>query len=704
MARIPWGLDSFLGLRTRWLARLQGASPAVRAKATVFMNVNAVVVAMLALNVVVVEWQLTHDHLSVVVESLWIGVIGAAFVLVRKGRYRAASNLTIVGALASLAILGWEDSFGGPLLTYTKLAFLMTPAIVYAFLLAEGAGPALWATVACLGVLAAFFFGHLRLQQPAGLSGGDWAWFVSTCLVVVATGYMARAASTIYLDAIDVAERAGARFRTIFDSLNDVVLILDPATGAILDANQKTVELYGWTSAQMARKTLSDLSSNVPPFTQVEAQGWIAKARAGEASTFEWQARTSDGRLLWVEISMRRGEIDGEERLLVSVRNIEARKKAERDRAGLEARLRQAEKMDAIGHLAGGVAHDFNNQLTGIMGYAELLASAIEDPELATFAGHIARASRRSADLTRQLLAFARRGNYQVVAVDVHALVGEVVALLERSLDKRITIRRDLAASSAVVTGDPTQLQNALLNLGINARDAMPDGGELSIKTSVVNAGASGSERLLRIVVADTGTGMSEETLKHLFEPFFTTKEPGKGTGMGLASVYGAVQIHKGTISVESALGRGTTFEIDLPLAGQEGGGRAAPGPRRVSLTGKRALVVDDERDVRDVIQAVLSRAGCLVEACADGPDAIALFARRWHEIDVVVLDMVMPKMSGRGVFAELRRIDPAVRVVLLSGHSLDGDTQALLEEGAAAFIQKPFQIDHLLEQIEACV
>jgi PAS domain S-box-containing protein len=686
------------------LARLQDAPPAVRAKAAVFLNVNAVVVAMLAINVVVVEWLLTHDPLAVTVESLWIGVIGVAFVLVRRGRYRAASNLTIVGTLASLAILGYSDTFGGPLLTYTKLAFLLAPAIVYAFLIAEGAGPPLWATVSSLGVLAAFFFDHLRHRQPGGLTTGDWAWFVSTCLVIIVIGYMARAASTIYLHAIVIAERAGARFRTIFDSLNDVVLILDPSTGTILDANLKTIELYGWTSAQVAHKTLGDLSSGVPPYTQADALGWMAKARAGEALTFEWQARTSDGGIRWVEVSMRRGQIDGQERLLVSVRNIEARKKAERDRAVLEARLRQAEKMDAIGHLAGGVAHDFNNQLTGIMGYAELLASAIEDPELASYAAHIARASRRSADLTRQLLAFARRGNYQEVAVDVHALLGEVVALLERSLDKRITIHQELAAGSHVVMGDPSQLQNALLNLGINARDAMPDGGALTIRTSVASAGASTTERHLRVVVSDTGTGMSEETLKRIFEPFFTTKAPGKGTGMGLASVYGAVQIHKGTISVESALGRGTTFQIDLPLSDQQGAGQAVgQGPRSVSLAGRRALVIDDERDVREVIRTVLARAGCRVETFADGPEAIAAFAAWWREIDVVILDMVMPKMGGQGVFRELRRIDPRARVVLLSGHSLDGEAQSLLDEGAEAFVAKPFHAEALLEQVDAC-
>lgn len=678
-------------MRIRWLERMEGAPPAVRAKATVFVKVNVVVVAMLAFNAVVVEWLLTHNHQSAEIEALWIAVIVGAFVLLRRGHYRLASNLTIIAGLASLAALGFADSVGGPMLSFTRLAFLLTPAIVYAFLLGDGAAPPVWATAASLAVLAVYFF-----LGNVGYKKGDLAWFFSTYLVIIAIGYMARRASTIYLDAIAGAERAGARLRTIFDAINDGVVILDPASGVILDANHKTVELYGWTRAELLGKDICELSSNVAPYTQSDAAAWMALARAGESPTFEWQARSKDGKVFWVEVSMRQDEIDGADRLLVSIRDIEVRKQAESDRAHLEARLRQAEKMDAIGHLAGGVAHDFNNQLTGIMGYAELLASSVEDPELATFAAHIARAARRSADLTRQLLAFARRGNYQAVAVDVHALLGEVVTLLERSLDKRISIRLDLVAASPVVLGDPSQLQNALLNLAINARDAMPDGGELRLGTSMLGS-------FVRVVVADTGSGMSEETLNHVFEPFFTTKEPGKGTGMGLASVYGAVEIHKGKITVESALGKGTTFQIDLPLSQQPGAGPQSPRAEAVSLSGRRVLVIDDEAEVRDVIREVLSRAGCAVETCSGGATGLAAFTARWRQIDVVILDIVMPEMSGRAVFSALRQIDPDVRVLILSGHSLDGETRALLDDGAQALLDKPFHAEALVAKVDAC-
>jgi PAS domain S-box-containing protein len=697
MPRISPGTDPFTRVRTRWLARLSDAPPAVRAKAAVFLSVNAVILAMLAVNAVVVEWLVTRDFMSAIVELLWIAVITAAFSLLRKGRYAAASNFTIAGGLVSLAVLGYAESFGGPLFTFTKLAFLLAPGIVYAFLLGEGSTAPVLATAFTLLVLGLFFIVRLRREVPAELAGVSYAWFFSSCLVVTAIGYMARAASRIYLDAISVAERAGAHFRTIFDSVNDAVFIQDPVTGAILDANRNVAELYGWSSAEVVRLSMRDLSSNVAPYGEAEAQRWIARARAGETPTFEWQAKAKDGQTFWVEISMSQAQLDGRERLLVSVRDIEARKQAERERAELEGRLRQAEKMDAIGHLAGGVAHDFNNQLTGILGYAEMLSESLKDPELASFAAHIARASRRSADLTRQLLAFARRGSYQMVAVDIHLLVNEVVALLERSLDKRISIRSQLAGETPYVMGDPSQLQSMLLNLAINARDAMPDGGELFIGTQLVDAG------VVRITVADTGTGMSEQTLKHLFEPFFTTKEVGKGTGMGLASVYGAVQIHKGTISVESALGRGSTFEIELPRATPPSERAAAEGPGLVSLAGRRALVIDDERDAREVVTTLLSRAGCQVRAYADAREAVAAFAEGWREIDVVILDMVMPGMGGPAAFAALQRIDPRVRVLLLSGHSIDGEAQALIDKGARGFLEKPFEAAILLETVETC-
>jgi PAS domain S-box-containing protein len=719
-------LDPPHGPRDYFLARFGHAPPAIRAKVAVFLKVNTVIAVFLVTNVVLVEQILAVDLFATAIELGWTAVLAAAFVLLRTGRYAAASNLTIAVALVSLCSLGYEVSPGGPLLGFTKLAFLLAPAIVYAFLVGAGKWPAVWATGFSFVALGTFFALRLAREPEGGPTGYEYAWLVSSYFVIAVIGYMAHVASTIYLDAIGVAEqkareshenmegirRAGIRFRTIFDSINEAVFIHDPSTGLIVDVNRKMTQIYGWTAAEARSMSVSQLSSNIPPYTQREADQWIAKARVGETPTLEWQAKAKDGRIFWVEVNMCRADIDGQDRLLVTIRDIEQRKNEEQERARLEDRLRQSEKMDAIGHLAGGIAHDFNNQLTGILGYAELLRYSVTDRESVSFAEHIVRASRRSADLTRQLLAFARKGNYQIAPVNIHALIAEVVALLERSIDKRITIRTELAASVPVVMGDSTQLQNALLNLAINARDAMPEGGEIVIASRSIEANASTRKHSptlscgpwLRISVTDTGIGMSEDTIKRIFEPFFTTKEPGKGTGMGLAAVYGAVQIHRGAIAVDSKLGRGTTFDIDLPRAATEAPekGPDAQPPERMVKT--RVLIVDDERDVRDLLADMLDRAGCDVRTCQDGIEAITLFTKAWREIDVVILDMVLPRMGGRDMFAALRRIDPKANVLLVSGYSLDGETQSLLDAGARGFLEKPFHVATLLQMVSACV
>lgn len=284
----------------------------------------------------------------------------------------------------------------------------------------------------------------------------------------------------------------------------------------------------------------------------------------------EVRLRHKDGSYRWILIraSLQVGNNGKAERMFGCHIDVTERKQ-------LEERLRQSEKMDAIGQLAGGIAHDFNNQLVGIMGYSEMLYKKLDDENLKSFAENILKASKRAADLTGNLLAFARKGKYREVQVDVHGIIDEVVVMLEHSIDKRIDIRKMFKADGAVIAGDPTQIQNALLNLAINARDAMPSGGELLFSTDTVkideyfnklHAQKLPEGNYMKICVSDNGTGMDSDMIKHVFEPFFTTKESGKGTGLGLASVYGTVKSHKGVIDVQSEPGHGTTFNIYFPV------------------------------------------------------------------------------------------------------------------------------------------
>jgi len=345
------------------------------------------------------------------------------------------------------------------------------------------------------------------------------------------------------------------------------------------------------------------------------------------------------------------------------------------------------------------------------MGWTDVLGREVEGrPELIECTDRIMVAVRRACDLTSQLLAYSRKGKYVTKAVDLHELVHEVVAILRRSLDKRIEIRLDLGAETPFTTGDPTQLGNAMLNLALNARDAMPDGGTLRFATRLTatreegrapGAPAVETGTFVELTVSDTGTGMDPETQRHMFEPFFTTKEEGRGTGLGLAAVYGTVKNHRGTIGITSALGRGTTVRICLPTTRPN---VREPAPPRFTtilpVDSPRVLLVDDEDLVRDILTRFLHHLGCEVTSFKNGFDAVDHYRVHAASIDVVILDMVMPLLDGKSTFHALRRINPDVRIILASGYSIDGEAQALMDEGAAAFLQKPFRLATLADAL----
>ncbi|MBF0546594.1 MAG: PAS domain S-box protein [Candidatus Riflebacteria bacterium] len=372
------------------------------------------------------------------------------------------------------------------------------------------------------------------------------------------------------------------------------------------------------------------------------------------------------------------------------------------ERRKLEVRLSQAEKMEAIGQLAGGIAHDFNNQLTGILGNAELILQDLDDPTLRPMVQNIISASLRAAELTKQLLAFARKGLYISTVVNVHDLILEVIRFLQRSIDKRILISQQFEAVSPTTIGDPTQLQNALLNLALNSRDAMPNGGDLIFSTSQIDLQPKASDsfvppgKYLQICVTDTGSGMGKETLSHIFEPFFTTKEKGKGTGLGLAAVYGTIQNHHGTISVSSELGKGTTFKILLPHVSEVKfetiGNETIP-----AIKGQaRILLVDDDKISNQTTGKILESLGYRVTPYFDSHEAIEHYKSFWKQIDLVMLDIVMPKIGGRDTFLALRTINPNIKAFIASGFSINGEARQILEDGVLGFIQKPFQISEL--------
>lgn len=379
--------------------------------------------------------------------------------------------------------------------------------------------------------------------------------------------------------------------------------------------------------------------------------------------------------------------------------------------AALTARdeqLRQAQKMDAIGQLAGGVAHDFNNMLAGIMGFAELLQRRVTDDERSChLASGIIETSERAASLTRQLLAFSRKGQFREEPVDLNDTIADTLEMIRRTLDRRIEITTALEATATKVIGDPALLQNAILNLAINAGDAMQNGGVLTIATAnqhqldpdVLPApnGNDYHSNWLVIGVSDTGVGMTDAVTRQVFEPFFTTKSVGSGTGLGLSAVYGTMQEHGGHVSVDSTAGVGTSFQLWLPTTTRIGTDQIRR--RRPTQPGDgTVLVIDDEEMIREVTASTLEQLGYQSLSAADGESGLAVWRAHRDEIRLVILDMMMPRMHGREVLEQMLSEAPATKIVVASGFARDADRDELLALGALGYLAKPYRVDDIAD------
>jgi len=381
----------------------------------------------------------------------------------------------------------------------------------------------------------------------------------------------------------------------------------------------------------------------------------------------------------------------------------------------LEDALRQAQKMEAIGTLAGGIAHDFNNLLTGILGYANLITTLAPDAEMGKMAKVIEASAERCAQLTKELLGFARRGKNRNVPVDLNETVERVAHLLSRSVAGEIRLVARLGANPSTVRGDPSQIEQSLMNLALNARDALAGrkGGEIVMETRTIVMDKDSCARhpglkpgpCLLVTVTDNGCGMPREVQARIFEPFFTTKPRGEGTGLGLSMTYGIVKNHGGSIGVYSEQGRGTAFNVYLPCDAEEASAAVAPAePSEVVRGTGRILVVDDEEVVRGAAAAMLRHLGYDVVALADGEEAALYYRHFGDRIDLVLLDMVMPKMGGRECLKALREIDPKVKVVLSTGFGLNEAAQTILDEGAIGFAQKPYRAAVVSQVIAAAL
>ena len=419
---------------------------------------------------------------------------------------------------------------------------------------------------------------------------------------------------------------------------------------------------------------------------------------------YRWLCR--DGTYRWFHDHTIRKATPQGGRYVGIILDISERKQAEEENRALQKRLQWAEKMEAIGTLAGGIAHDFNNLLAAIQGHVALAGMGLDANAAAQERLRRIEAQVQSgAQLTSQLLAFARGGRYELKATDLDEVIARTADLFGRTR-KEIVIHLRPGRGVWSVEVDRGQMEQVFLNLFVNAWQAMPEGGDIYVTTENVVLREPAElpfsvkpGRYVKTSVTDTGTGMDEPTRRRVFEPFFTTKEMGRGTGLGLASVYGIVKGHRGMINVYSEPGRGATFTVYLP-ASDKAVVKEPPAQARIVRGTETLLLVEDEDALRELNRELLESLGYAVLAAASGREAVALFEEKLGTIDLVVLDMVMPGMSGSRIFDRLRAIDPRVKVLLSSGYSLNGEAQLIMDRGCDGFLQKPFAVEQLARKI----
>ena len=501
-------------------------------------------------------------------------------------------------------------------------------------------------------------------------------------------------------------QEAYDQFRAVTESANDAIVSLD-AEARIVFWNRRAETVFGYSQQRAIGRSLSMLivesDDEVGRYLASGDDQWLGR-------TIELTGRREDGSHVPLELSLSTWKAGPVLFYTAVIRDITERRQSQAALRQREEQLREAQKMEAVGRLAGGIAHDFNNLLTAILGYTDFLIDDVPTGSRGDVEG-IQKAGRSAAALTRQLLAFSRRQILQPEILDVNVVVANTDKLLRRLIGEDVHIQMDLAQDLPAVKADPGQIEQIILNLAVNARDAMPKGGRLTIQTTRedIVADSTGERPSIAglcavLTVSDTGCGMTDEIRSHIFEPFFTTKAFGKGTGLGLATVYGIVQQSGGAIDLETAPNQGTRFRVVFPgLAHVSPAAPPSESPRaRPPVGTETVLLVEDNESVRALALQALTRGGYRVFEAANGEEGIRIATEQAGAIDLVITDVVMPVMGGREMSTRLTAIRPGLKILFTSGYTDDVILNDVAMQPGTSFIQKPFTPDSLLPVVRA--
>ncbi|MBP1721001.1 MAG: hypothetical protein H6Q50_513 [Deltaproteobacteria bacterium] len=484
-------------------------------------------------------------------------------------------------------------------------------------------------------------------------------------------------------------------YETILNTLAEGILEITP-DGRIVYANPTAVRLSGIPEERLLASHFRDLFQDED---RARMEEMVSKVLSVSQTVFDDSPLRLQSRQVQVKILPMVEDV--KKTVIVVFDDVT-------DRQRMETQLQHAQKMEAIGTLAGGIAHDFNNLLMVIQGNISLMLFDLEPshPYYERLKG-MEKQVQSGSRLTGQLLGYARKGRYEVRPLELNQMLQEAAETFRRTR-KDIVIHYDLDPALRPIEADAGQIEQVLMNLFVNAADAMIGGGDMTLKTENTDSEAMQDKlynpkpgHYVLFSITDTGSGMDKNTMERIFEPFFTTKEMGRGTGLGLASAYGIVKGHGGFIDVESEKGSGTTFKIYLPASGKKVFKAAEEVVEPIKKGKETVLLVDDEDSMLEVGRALLKTMGYHVYTAHDGSEALEIYDRSKQEIDIVLLDMIMPKMGGGEAFDHMKKINPAVKVLLLSGYSIDGEAAKILDRGCSGFIQKPFNMEELSKSIE---